>query len=312
MVVFKFGGKSLSTFEKIKSLAKYVCSRIDKEQIIVVVSAMGDTTNELLDMAGHFSSTSSREVDALISTGEQQSASLFALALQQEGVSAQSFAGWQLPILTEGKAGCSHIVGIAKQVLEESIKEGKVPIVAGFQGVNEKGEITTLGRGGSDTTAVALGAIFDCKVEIYSDFDGIYTADPRKFNGEKIDEISFDTMIKLSQSGAKVLSADAALLAKQKNVPLECKASATPEKTGTFLSAVPKPVSALNVKENLCQLDLVFDCHAIDLASILADLTQKEIFESINLTKHTLSVTVAQQNLNAAQTYLLKKIHAHI
>ena len=169
MRILKFGGKSLETLEKTQKICKNI-KKIYKndKQLIIVVSAMGNTTNNLIEMAEHFKpeNNSKRELDALLSTGETLSSSIFAMALQSVGLPAKSFSGWQIKIKTYGDHQHSLISSIDKTKLEQCLKQNVIAVVAGFQGVNCDGDITTLGRGGSDTTAAALGAVFQTNVEI--------------------------------------------------------------------------------------------------------------------------------------------------
>ena len=292
MVVMKFGGKSLSTPEKIKTLCEYIAQRAQKEKIIIVVSAFGDTTDKLLNLAKTYgnSNMDKREIDALLSTGEIQSASLFALSLKNAGLDAQSYSGFQVPITTEGLHGKSVITGVGKDEISNCLNSGKVAVVAGFQGVNPSGEISTLGRGGSDTTAVALGAAFDCNVEIYSDFDGIFNGDPRRGNYNQIDKIDYDSMNDYAQTGAKVLAPSAALLAKQTGTKVICKGSSTPNSNGTQLVKIPKPFSAININDNLCEVTFIYNNLSINLDKSISFLLKNVNFNEITITKNKITV----------------------
>ncbi|MDX8337085.1 MULTISPECIES: aspartate kinase [Cetobacterium] len=222
-IVIKYGGSSVATLEKIEKIANYIKGLKEKiEEIVVVVSAMGKTTDELLKKAAYFGeSLNKREIDMLISTGEQQSIALLSLALNAIGCEAISYTGYQIGLKTEGNYGDSEILEINKDFLEKKLKEKKVIIVAGFQGVNEFGDITTLGRGGSDTTAVALAGVLGCECKIYTDVDGVYTEDPRKNKeAKKIEKISYDKMEEMSRNGAKVLETKAVKIGKKYRVPI--------------------------------------------------------------------------------------------
>ncbi len=222
-LVIKYGGSSVATLEKIEKIANYIKGLKEKiEEIVVVVSAMGKTTDELLKKAAYFGeSLNKREIDMLISTGEQQSIALLSLALNAIGCEAISYTGYQIGLKTEGNYGDSEILEINKDFLEKKLKEKKVIIVAGFQGINEFGDITTLGRGGSDTTAVALAGVLGCECKIYTDVDGVYTEDPRKNKeAKKIEKKSDDNMEEMSRNGAKVLETKAVKIGKKYRVPI--------------------------------------------------------------------------------------------
>ena len=229
-VVLKYGGSSVATLEKISKIADYIKELKEKiDEIIIVVSAMGKTTDELLKKAYSLARTpNKREIDMLISTGEQQSAALLSIALNSIGCDATSYTGYQIGLRTVGEYGNSEIISIDKNFLEKQLKEQKVVIVAGFQGVNDSGDITTLGRGGSDTTAVALAGVLGCECRIYTD-------DPRKNNlATKIEKISYDDMEKMSKNGAKVMETKAVVIGKKYKVPIFVGESLGSEK-GTYI-----------------------------------------------------------------------------
>jgi aspartate kinase len=229
LAVLKFGGSSVADVEKIENAARRVLEtkrRVD--HVVVVVSALGDTTDELVGLASQISKTPpEREMDMLLSTGEQASMALLAIALNELGQDTVSMTGQQVEIITDTghtKAKIRHVG--AERVIHE-LRKGRVVVVAGFQGVTSEGEITTLGRGGSDTTAVALAAALhaDC-CEIYTDVDGIYTADPRIVSdAHKIDQISYLEMLEMAATGAKVLMARSVEYARNYNVPLHVRSS---------------------------------------------------------------------------------------
>ena len=236
-IVLKYGGSSVATLEKISKIANYIKELKEKiDEIVVVVSAMGKTTDELLKKAYSLASVpNKREIDMLISTGEQQSAALLSLSLNSIGCNAISYTGYQIGLKTFGEHGNSEIVSIDKEFLENQLKEQKIVIVAGFQGVNESGDITTLGRGGSDTTAVALAGILGCECKIYTDVDGVYIDDPKKNSlATKIEKISYDEMAKMSRNGAKVMEAKAVMIGKKYGVPIFVGESLGSEK-GTYI-----------------------------------------------------------------------------
>ena len=217
MRILKFGGKSLDTIQKVQNVCKNI-KKIYKndKKIIVVVSAMGKTTDLLIEKMSRFCGThpSQRELDVLLSTGETESSALFASVLVSMGVPAKSFQGFQLNLETFGDFQNSKISYLNKKPLTDSMENGVVCVVSGFQGINKNGDITTLGRGGSDTTAAAIGSVFDHDVEIYSDFNGIFCGNPRFLNFKKIKRINKNTMITMAKNGAKVLDFRAAQIAK--------------------------------------------------------------------------------------------------
>ena len=228
LIVQKFGGSSLAGTERAAGIAAEARRR--GHSVLVVVSAMGDTTDELLDMAHEISSQPpARELDALISTGEQQSAALMAITLESMGLAARSFTGWQAGIITDGHAE-ARIEMIAAGELAAALERGEIAVVSGFQGVSPEGGITTLGRGGSDTTAVALAAALDAeRCEIYTDVDGIYTADPRIVSGaRRLEEIDFRDMLLLAGAGSQVLHDRSVALALANDVEIRLLSSFEP------------------------------------------------------------------------------------
>ena len=207
-VVIKYGGSSVATIEKMRELAQKIIARAEaNDQIVVVVSAMGNTTNQLLELAKKASSRPpKREIDLLISTGEQVSISLFTMVLNEMGGNAIALTGFQAGIQTTGLHTKTKIKDITTTTIEKHLNDGKIVVVAGFQGQNELGDITTLGRGGSDTTAVAIAAKLKTHAEIYTDVEGIYGIDPRLFpNAKKIDQITYEEMKEMAFLGAKVM-----------------------------------------------------------------------------------------------------------
>lgn len=211
IVVQKYGGSSVATTEKIAAVAHRVSQRAKEAQVVVVVSAMGDTTDELISMAKQLCSMpDEREMDKLLATGEQASSALLAMALQAAGTDAVSLTGGQAGIITERVAGKARILKIDTKRLTQELGRGKVVVVAGFQGVTDAAswaDITTLGRGGSDTTAVALAAALKAdSCEIYTDVDGVFTADPRIVpEARKLDSISYEEMLEMAGQGARVM-----------------------------------------------------------------------------------------------------------
>ncbi|MGI6065027.1 MAG: aspartate kinase [Bacillota bacterium] len=229
IVVQKFGGSSVADAECIKRVAKRVGETFkDGHKVVVVVSAMGDTTDYLLDLAGKITDNPpKRELDMLLATGEQQSIALLSMALDKLGYSAVSLTGQQAGIFTNQVHAKSKILWINCERLEEELTQNHIVIVAGFQGVTERNEITTLGRGGSDTSAVALAAALKADVcEIFTDVDGVYTADPRIVpDARKLETISYDEMLELASLGALVLQPRSVEVAKQFGVKIHVRSS---------------------------------------------------------------------------------------
>jgi len=229
LVVEKYGGTSVGTVERIQAVAENVAARARKgDQMVVVVSAMSGETNRLIGMARDISSEpSQREMDTLVSTGEQVTIALLSLALHNLDVSAVSYTGFQIPILTDDVHGKARIETIDGDSVKKSLVEGKVVVVAGFQGISANNNITTLGRGGSDTTAVAMAAALKAdECRIFTDVDGVYTADPRMVeNARRLDRVTFEEMLELSGAGAKVMQIRAVEFASKYNVPIRVLSS---------------------------------------------------------------------------------------
>ncbi|MDO5683887.1 MAG: aspartate kinase [Propionibacteriaceae bacterium] len=238
-VVQKFGGSSVADADSIKRVAKRVmATKQSGKDVVVVISAMGDTTDELLDLALQVSPMPApRELDMLLTTGERQSAALLAMALHDLGVEARSYTGSQAGVITTGKHGDARIIDITPGRIHSSLDEGNIVIVAGFQGVSQDSkDVTTLGRGASDTTAVALAAALGADYcEIYTDVDGIFTADPRVApKARQVPEISYEEMMELAASGAKVLHLRCVEYARRENVPIHVRSSFS-ERPGTWV-----------------------------------------------------------------------------
>jgi len=245
IIVQKFGGTSVKDPERIKAVAERIKSYTDRDySVVVVVSAMGKTTDVLIDLAKEInSSPSRREMDMLLSTGEQVSTALLAIALHAIGVDAISYTGSQIRLKTDGNFSNAKIAGISTDRILKSLSENKVVIVAGFQGVDDDDNITTLGRGGSDTSAVALAAVLNTRdCEIYTDVDGVYTADPRIIEKpRKLNEVSYDEMLELARLGAGVLHSRSVEFAKKYNVRLHVRSSYSLDE-GTILMPMEEMV----------------------------------------------------------------------
>ncbi|MCT2154952.1 aspartate kinase [Corynebacterium sanguinis] len=240
LIVQKYGGSSLESAERIRAVAeRVVATRNAGNDVVVVCSAMGDTTDELLDLASQVNPTPPlREMDMLLTAGERISNSLVAMAVAAHGVDVQSFTGSQAGVLTTERHGNARIIEVTPGRVQEAVQQGKIAIVAGFQGVNrDTRDITTLGRGGSDTTAVALAAAMGAdECEIYSDVDGVYTADPRIVpDARKLDRLCFEEMLELAASGSKILVLRSVEYARAFNVPLRVRSSYSND-TGTLVA----------------------------------------------------------------------------
>ncbi|MFH1263369.1 MAG: aspartate kinase [Pseudomonadota bacterium] len=255
LVVQKFGGTSVGNLERVAVVAERIITRKKEgKDVVAVVSAMAGETDRLLTLARQFQSAgSSREVDALIATGEQVSASLLSLALSAKGVTAVSLQGHQVPIFTDQAFGGAQILSVAPQKIRQLLSEGKVVVVTGFQGVTEEGEITTLGRGGSDLTAVALAAALDAdQCEIYTDVPGVFTADPQICGDARlIPRISHDEMMELASLGTKVLQARSVQMAKRYEIPVWIGSSFTDD-GGTWVTKEEKKMEGTIVAGITC------------------------------------------------------------
>jgi aspartate kinase len=239
LLVHKYGGTSVGDLERIENVASRIMKASDAgNNIVVVVSAMSGETNKLIDYATHFTTTPAKqEMDMLLSSGERVTAALLAIALQAKGYKAVAMTGRQAGIVTDSVHTYARIKSIDPKAMLDAINDGKIVIVAGFQGINEDGNVTTLGRGGSDLSAVAIaGAINADACEIYSDVDGIYTTDPRiEPKAKKLDTISYDEMLEMASLGAKVLQNRSVELAKKLNVKLYAKSSFS-DNEGTLIT----------------------------------------------------------------------------
>ena len=228
-IVQKFGGTSVADIGRIKSVAKHVKSEVDAgSQVAVVVSAMAGVTNHLVDWAGEIANLYDvREYDVVVATGEQITSGLLAMALQDLGVTARSWLGWQVPVNTDSTHGRARIEGIDTTELDRRLDNGEVPVLAGFQGVGTDNRITTLGRGGSDISAVALAAALGAeRCDIFTDVDGIYTSDPRIVaKARKLDKITYEEMLEMASLGARVLHSRSIELAMKHGVCLQVRSS---------------------------------------------------------------------------------------
>lgn len=302
MIVLKFGGKSLGDKQKICKIARYLKSRCKEDKLLVVVSAIADTTDKLIELAqGYCKNPDRRELDALLSCGEAVSASLMAMKLCSLGVKAVSLLGWQAGIFAEGDYNKSVIVGIDKSYIEKKMKSQDCLIIAGFQGVNSNYDVVTLGRGGSDTTAIALGAAFKARVEIFSDFDGIFAGDPRDDDYIKYDEIDYDSACKYAETGAKVLSKDSTEIALQGKVDVLCKSSNQLYEKGSHLTSVPTPFIGLSVKRNLCEIHLISNNCDVKLQKNIDFILKNVDFYKFTVKKDKIIILLDQKELKLVE-----------
>lgn len=258
LVVQKFGGTSVGSIERIENVAKKVIREYEKgNKVIVTVSAMAGETNRLIALAKEITDLpDERELDVLVSTGEQVSVALLAITLIKMGYKAKSYLGHQIKILTDSAFTKARIINIETDRIKKDLEDGYIIVVAGFQGVDKDGNITTLGRGGSDTTGVALAAAFKADVcDIYTDVDGVYTTDPRIYNrARKLKKISYDEMLELASLGSKVLQIRSVELAKKYKVPVHVRSSFSDE-PGTIVCEEDSDMEKVVVSGVSCNKD---------------------------------------------------------
>jgi len=242
IAVLKFGGTSVKNIGRIRHVCDVIESACKGKKVIVVVSAMGDTTDTLLKLANQCvsepgSAPDVRELDLLLATGEQVSVALVALCLRDRGIRARSFTGPQIGIVTDNQHSCARVRDIDTDLIEDHFVDNDVLVVAGFQGISETGSVTTLGRGGSDTTAVALAAAIGCdRCDIYTDVDGVYSADPNvEENAEFLHALSYDEMLEKANKGAQVVHGRAVELAKRYGLHVQVRNTFNPECEGTVI-----------------------------------------------------------------------------
>ncbi|HDZ77356.1 MAG TPA: aspartate kinase [Candidatus Omnitrophica bacterium] len=321
LVVQKYGGSSVANPERIKLVAERIAKYKKRgRKLVVVVSALGDTTDELVSLASQITlAPAEREMDMLLATGEQVSSALLAMALQKLGLDAISFTGHQVGIITDTTHTKARILKISAERIKDALRKDKIVIVAGFQGMTENAEITTLGRGGSDLTAVALAKALDAdECEIFTDVAGVYTADPRVVeNARKLHYITYEEMLEMASLGAQVLQSRSIEIAKKFNIPLHVRSSFNYQK-GTIIHTPPKKskeakamegalVSGITLNKSEAKLTL---CDVRDKPGIAARLFKKLSSEDINVdmivqnvsrTKQTdISFTISKSDLKKA------------
>lgn len=283
-IVLKFGGSSVESIEKMQRIADQIILKKQMyDEIVVVVSAMGKTTNQLLEMAKQAAKhPSKREIDLLVSTGEQVSISLLAMILNEKGHDTISLTGFQAGIKTEGLHTRNKIADIDISKIKAHLASGKIVVVAGFQGFNEQGDITTLGRGGSDTTAVALAAKLQSSAEIYTDVDGIYGVDPRLYpKAKKLDVISYDEMVEMAFLGAKVMEPRSIEIGQKYQVPIYVASSASNIR-GTIIkenkNLEQKMITGLSVSDKVAMVSIKnFPNQPSLIANLYVRLAENEV-----------------------------------
>ena len=316
IIVQKFGGTSLANAQKIRRAAKRVIKTVENGYgVVVVASARGKQTDRLIADALELNpNPPKREMDQLISTGEQQSVSLFAMALDAMGYDAISFTGGQIRMITDGAFTRAQIKSIDAKRIHSQLESGKIVIVAGFQGIDEQENITTLGRGGSDTTAVALAAALEAEqCEIYTDVDGIYTTDPRMFkDAVKMDQICYDEMLEMASLGASVMHIRAVGFGKRYNVKIHVRNSAN-ENVGTIITSEESEmegvvVTGATVQKDMAKIGLVgLDNVPGNAAKVFAHLAKAKVVVNdiiqteISGEKANLSFMIGISDLDAAK-----------
>ena len=296
--VLKFGGTSVGTIERIQHVAKIIeKERKVNNQILVIVSAMAGKTNELLKLSKEIDENfDKRELDVLLASGEQVTCALLSAALNKLNVKAKSWLNWQIPILTDGEHTNSRIINMNTEKINHYLNQG-VAVIPGFQGISKDGDITTIGRGGSDATAVAVAKLFNADTcEVYTDVDGVYSTDPNKIPvAKKIDKISYDEMLELSSLGAKVMQSSAVQTAMMYNIPLEVKSTFTDRKGSKIFDQqnidYSKSVTGVAYSKDDAKITLI---GVEDKPGVAAN-----IFEPLN--KSQINVDMVIQNISSDQ-----------
>ena len=320
LIVQKFGGSSVANTERVLNVARIITETYQKgNDVVVVLSAQGDTTDDLIAKAKEVNpKASKREMDMLLSTGEQISVALCAMAIEAMGFQAVSLTGWQAGVLTDSNYSAARIKRIRAERIQKELDKKKIVLVTGFQGINKYDDVTTLGRGGSDTSAVALAAALHADLcQIYTDVDGVYTADPRHVAGaKKLDEITFDEMLELASLGAQVLHNRSVEMAKRYNVNMEVLSSLS-GKPGTKVKEVVKTMEKTHVSgvakdKNVARVALVGLEDRPGIAFKIFSMLAKEnvnvdiILQSIGRDESKdISFTVSQDDMERAKEVML-------
>lgn len=284
LIIQKFGGTSVATIDRIKKIIPIIKAEIaQNNQVIIVVSAMAGVTNQLVTLCNEVSSLNKSyqlaEYDVALSSGEIVTASLLALALQEENINARSFLAWQLPILTNGNHSKALVESVGTDLLNECLQRNIIPIIAGFQGINKHNRLVTLGRGGSDTTAALIAAAMKAdRCDIYTDVEGVFAVDPRIIpKAQKIDKIDFSEMLELALSGAKVLHPRAAEIVMRYQVDMRILSTFAPEAGCTLITSKDKImekriISGITSNKNL--LHLTIESSSLDFIQVASIIAQ--------------------------------------
>lgn len=302
IIVLKFGGSSVADNKKLKLVANKILEYYNKnKKIVVVLSAQGKTTDNLINQAKELSDNiSKRELDALLSTGEQLSIAKLSILLNSMGYNSISLTGWQAGIYTNNTNQNAIIEKIDPSRILKELDLDKIVIVAGFQGINKNLDITTLGRGGSDTTAVALAAALNAKkCYIFSDVDGVYTADPNKFpNAKKISNISYDEMLEISNEGAKVLHNRCVEIGEKYNIPIITKSTFNNEKGSTISNKIEENTIKSIIKKDVSRISIVGNGIARNLNTIqkILDIIEEEKLELLNFEVFESKISITFKN----------------
>ena len=324
IMVQKFGGTSVADIERMKMVRGKVTAVLDKGyKVVVVLSARAGKTNKLLELTTRWAGVpDAAEVDSLLSTGEQASVALFSMLLNDSGIRARSYLGWQIPIVTNDNFGSARILSIDADKIRSALETYDVIVVAGFQGITEDGRITTLGRGGSDTSAVALAAALDsCECEIYTDVEGVYTTDPNMCStARKLERVTYDEMLEMASMGAKVLQIRSVEFAKKYNVPVRVRSTFS-EDPGTLVAKEEEAmmesvlVSGIAYDKDQARITL---CGLPDkpgiAASIFSPLSQNHIMVDMIIQTASregvtdMTFTVSRKDLDKALTLMKEKV----
>jgi aspartate kinase len=328
IIVQKFGGTSVADLARIENVAKLILKeRANGNQVVVVVSAMATVTNSLVDLAKKVSSLTNNEqlaeYDSILSTGEQISSALLSLLLQSQGIKARSWLGWQIPILTNDTFSKARIENIKIKKIKESLEKDEIPIIAGFQAVTHDERITTIGRGGSDTTAVAVAAALKAdRCDIYTDVDGVFTADPRIVNtASKLDKISYEEMLELASLGAKVLHTRSVVMAMKHGVLVRVLSSFN-QHSGTILTYEDKQmeqrlVTAITCTRDEARITLSDMPKTTDVSAVFGLLADKGInldmiVQNISKNSSNIDVTFTSSKADLSQVISILEQNKHL
>ncbi len=311
-IVQKFGGTSVATLERIKHVAELIAKAHEKQSVTVVVSAMAGVTNKFVECVQNLGSfEGDEEYDSVVSSGELVTAGLMAITLKTMGLKSRSYAGWQIPIETSNNYGSAVIQSVNPNNLQNDLQNGIIPVICGFQGISSENRVTTLGRGGSDLTAVAISDALKANVcEIYSDVDGVYTVDPNLYpHARHIDKIHYDEMKEMAALGAKVLQEQSVDYAMKKNVRVRV-ASSFIENEGTIICSdiSPKKFSGLAVTQNLSQFRI---CHTLESPFEIIELLERHFIrcEIMKASDGEFCILIDRQKIPLMQSILAKEGH---